>query len=115
MATMQDVVDLARNPALQDSDAFDADRRWPDADLLRFATHAIQNGLSLRPDLFVGSFLTLPSITLTLGSTFPLPDNYMQPIADYVVFRAMSGDAEHVNDGTAVMFAQIFAAEMGVL
>jgi hypothetical protein len=105
MATMQAVVDKAREP-LNDDDATDANRRWPDATLLNHAIHGLLNAYRNRYDLFIGA--SAPSLALTLGSTFPLPDEYIQPLADFVTARAHGRDDETSNPGRAAAYLQLF-------
>jgi hypothetical protein len=107
VATLQTVVDLARKP-LNDDDATDANRRWPDATLLNAAVHGLLNAYRTRYDLFVGG--TAPSISLALGSTFPLPDEFIQPLADFVTARAHGRDDESSDAGRAAAYLQLFGA-----
>jgi hypothetical protein len=104
--TYQSVVDLARIP-LNDSDAV----RYPDVDLLSYANHGVLAVTKRRPDLFVGNYANLPTGEALLGDTFPLPAEYVQTLADYVVARAELADDEHTNSGRAAAFAQLFGAE----
>lgn len=83
MATMQDVVNLARID-LNDEDKV----RYLDAVLLKFLSNFIQESIKLRPDLFISSIFRLPSYNLTITDIFPLPDRYIRSCADYVIARA---------------------------
>lgn len=104
--TYQSVIDLARIPLN------DADRaRYSDATLLSFANHGMLALTKRRPDLFIGSFSSLPNGEKVLGDAFPLPAGYVQTIADYVTARAEMTDDEHVNSGRAAAFAQLFGTE----
>jgi hypothetical protein len=104
--TYQSVIDLARIP-LNDADK----ARYSDADLLSYANHGLLTLLKRRPDLFVGSYSSLPDGEKALTDSFPLPVQYVQTIADYVTGRAEMSDDEHVNSGRAAAFAQLFGAE----
>lgn len=104
MATLQTVVDLAREP-LNDADK----DRYTDAQLLVHAIHGLLTAYRNRYDLFMGGG-TIPTLAMTLASTFPLPDEYLQVIADYVTARAESRDDEHVNSGRMAGFATVFSA-----
>lgn len=104
--TYQSVIDLARIP-LNDADK----TRYSDADLLAYANHGMLALVKRRPDLFIGSYTSLPDGQKTLTDSFPLSVQYVQTVADYVVSRAETSDDEHVNTGRAALFAQLFGAE----
>lgn len=106
MATYQDVVDLARVP-LNDSDK----ARYSDSDMLSYANYGILTMLKRRPDLFIGSFSSLPTATATLVDLFPLSAAYIQPLADYVTARAEMMDDEHVDSGRTALLIQLFSAD----
>lgn len=102
---MQTVVDLARLP-LNDNDPDDAQRRAPDADLLKYAIHGLLHTYRNRFDLWIG--LTAPTTALALGDPFPLPDWCIEPLADYVTARAESVDDEFVAGNRAAAFYAMF-------
>ena len=107
MATLQDVVTLARLPIVDK-----AGKHWDDVvDLLPNAIHGLLNAYRKRSDLFVGG-VTKPTLAMTLASTFPLPDEYVQPLAEYVTARAQGYDDEHVNSGKFQAGLQMFTAEV---
>jgi len=81
--SMQAVVNLARLD-LNDDDKV----RYPDSKLLPFVNNFIQEAVKNRPDLFLGSFLSLPDDNLKLVDTFPLPNKYKRACADFVIARS---------------------------
>lgn len=106
MATydMQGIVDLARLP-IEDADK----DRYTDATLLLYAQNGLQFVLDNRPDLFFGSFTSLPDFdALILGDPFPLDDKYAQPIADYIISRVSGHDADHVVSGRVKLYYDSF-------
>jgi len=104
--TYQSVVDLARIP-LNDSDK----TRYPDADLLDYANHGMMVLVKRRPDLFIGSYASLPTGEAALTDSFPLEPEYVQTLADYVTARGEMADDEHVNSGRAELYVKLFGAE----
>jgi len=108
--TLQDIVDRARDP-LNDDDAIDANRRWPDATLLRHAKSALQTLRMKRPDLFFGTIATFSAESLALGSTYPLPEEYAPPVIDWVTARANTKDDESVSSGAAAAFFSLAQGE----
>lgn len=88
MATMQNLVDLARAP-LNDDDKV----TWSDAELLGYANTALKVLLAKRPDLFLGQF-SAPPVEKALVDTFPLDDRVYPVVADYVTGKAQFKDAE---------------------
>jgi len=107
--TMQNIVDGARFP-LNDSDASDANRRWPDPELLGYARDGIKLLRNKRPDLFFGALETEFS-ALALGSTFPLPEDYATALQDYTTARAHFKDEEAAVEGAASSFFALFTSE----
>lgn len=106
MATMQDVVDLARidlNDAGKDAVS--------DPQLLAHANAAIREAYQLRPDLRLGAYATAVTDKI-LGDTFPLPDEYRRAVADYVIGRASAVDAEHVESGRVPSYVQSFTMQL---
>lgn len=109
--TMQDIVDRARIP-LNDADAIDANRRYPDAELLKHAKGGLQLLQFKRPDLFFGKpIATFSAEGLALASTFPLPEQFAPALQDWVTARAQTKDDEAVNEGSAAAFYGLFASE----
>jgi len=106
MATMQDVIDAARVPLNDDSKV-----AWTDVELLGFANKAIHLLKARRPDLFFGSYTALPG-NLAVGATFPLEDQHMPAVQDYVTARAQFKDTEEAVKGAATAFYQLFDASI---
>ena len=102
MSTLQDVIDLARIP-LNDLGGV----RYSSEDLLRYANAGIRRAYQVRPDLRLGSFST-PITDKALTDVFPMPGEYLQAIADYVVFRAETKDDEHVISERVTVFMNSF-------
>ncbi|MHB8727578.1 MAG: hypothetical protein ACYC9K_00910 [Sulfuricaulis sp.] len=114
--TIQNICDIARSP-LNDA----GKDRYPDVDttsngqlntgLLTYVQSALQQLRLKRPDLFVGQFLALPTIA-NLADTFPLPDEYVQIVANYVTFMAESRDDEFSNSERATMMLNLLQMEL---
>lgn len=100
---MQDIVDRARIP-LNDADAIDANRRNPDAELLKHAKGGLQIWRSKRPDLFFGAIASFTAEALQLGDPFPLPEQFAPALQDWVTARTQTKDDESVVAGSAVSF-----------
>lgn len=109
MATLQNVMDLARKP-LNDSPANPAERRYSDDDhLLPALKSGLLTAFRKRPDLYIGNFAAVATIqSMTASSTFPLPDEYIQPLADYVSARAELVDDEYTLTAKAEKFYNLF-------
>lgn len=107
MALLSDVIAIARVP-INDRDPVDANRRFSDEELLPILINGLLYLLRQRSDLFIGQFATPPSFAMTLGSTFPLPDDWIQILADWIVFRAEMTDDENVSGGRAQAFSVFF-------
>lgn len=107
MSTYQEVADLARLP-LNDVDKV----RFTDEVLHTYAVHGMQSIFKRRADLFVGQLATPPLITDLIGDAFPINDQYLQTLADWVVARASTHSDEHISTGRAKLFAEIFGGEM---
>lgn len=102
MALMQAVLDSARKP-LNDA----AKTRWPDADLLEYANEAVKILWRERPDLFFGSLSALPT-DKTVSEAFPIGEEYLSAVRDYVVARAETRDDEEALQARAALFFQLF-------
>lgn len=102
--TLQQVADLARQP-LEDDDKV----RYTDAVLLSYLKSALLLLRNRRPDLFYGTYTALTDISaMVIGDTFPLDDEYAQPVADYVTGRASTHDSDHVESGRVKQFFEMF-------
>ena len=108
--TMQNAVDRAR-VFLNDANATDANRRNPDAQLLQFANEWILIARRDRPDLFIGSYTTLPQ-ELALTDPFPTSSEFLLPCVDFIVARAEMEDDEYAVDSRAVLMEKLFEAGM---
>lgn len=107
---MQDIVDRARIP-LNDADPVDANRRDPDAVLLKHAKSGLQILRTKRPDLFFGAIATFSAEGLGPNDPFPLPEDLAPAVQDWITARAHAKDDEAVTQGTASAFFSLFAAE----
>lgn len=64
-----------------------AGRRWATADMEKMANDAVQEIITLRPDLIFGSIATgIP--TLASSDIVPLPDSYQNAINTYIKSQA---------------------------
>ena len=104
--TYQYVVDLARIP-LNDADK----TRYKDEILLKFANEGVLALVKRRPDLFIGSFSSLPTGSSTLADPLEVGDTYAQVVADWVTGRAEMTDDEHANSGRAELYVKLFGSE----
>ena len=107
--TLQTVVNLARIP-LNDSDPTDGNRRWPDATLLIHVNHGLLAMYRKRPDFWFDDWDNVPTGSLALTTPLPIPDEWIQPLADWVTARASTNDDEVVPQGRAAQFMAIFEA-----
>ena len=103
---MQQIIDRGRFP-LNDA----SKKRYADADLLNYANSAVFRAYELRPDLMFGtSYAGFTS--LALGGTFPLPDRFVQTVADYITGRAETRDDESVVSQRAVQLLGLYEQEL---
>lgn len=110
MATMQDALDLARID-LNDADALEANRRWPDAELLKHANGFVQLARFVRPDLFLGGYASPPT-ELAAGQGFPLDAMYLRGCADYIAARAHGKDTEEAIETKAAVLLKLALAQL---
>ena len=108
MATMQDVIDLARLD-LNDSDK----TRNTDVNMLKFANDGVAKVLVMRPDLNWGNYSTAYA-DLTTASSFPLPLEYRPGVANYVVMRCETADDAFANEQRAIQGLKLFLADIGL-
>ena len=101
--TMQQVVDGSRVP-LND----DGKDRWDDPTLFGYAVMALRRLRRERPDLFMPLATVTNLGALTLGSNFPLTEDLLEPVYDYIRARAESHDTEPVDATKAPVFFQLF-------
>lgn len=55
-----------------------------------------------------------PAAIAALSDAIPLSDDFVGPLADYVIGMSESKDAAHVNSGRAQVFMSAFAAKLGL-
>lgn len=102
--TMQQVVDQSRVPLNDDKKT-----RWSDDLLFDYARNALRRLRRERADLFIGSFAAPTDFTtLTLLSPFPLSEDLLEPVYDYIRARAETQDTEAVEDSKMPLFAALF-------
>ncbi|MDE2102202.1 MAG: hypothetical protein KGL39_33460 [Patescibacteria group bacterium] len=104
---VQDVLDKARY-ALND----DAKVRQTDTALLSYFNDAILRVRNRRPDQFVGQWSSLPG-NLIATNTFPLRDELVPAVADYIIGRAEAIDDEFVDDSRSAAFIAAFDKVIG--
>lgn len=102
MATMQDLIDVARKP-LNDADA----TTWGDAELFAYAKDGLRLLKGKRPDLFFGLADNVLD-TLVIGSTFPLDEFVVPAMTDYITARAQFKDDEYAVQGAAAPFYALY-------
>lgn len=105
---MQNVMDLARIDIADTSSA-----RYPDANLIRFANDAVAQVLVMRPDLNWGNYGTA-YVDLVATSSFPLPNEYRRPVADFVIMSTQKADDEFAVQAKAVQAFQLALKELGL-
>lgn len=105
--TMQKVVDKGREP-LND----DFKRRWSDPTLLDYAIDALLTLRSLRPDLFIGN-MSYDISALRVTDTFPVHDDFVPAVADYISGRAHMKDDDGASPGRVDTFLKLALARIG--
>ena len=108
MATMQDVLDLAR---LDLNDA--AKTRNLDSNMIQFANDGIAKAVVMRPDLNFGNYTTAYA-DLTTASSFPLPLEYRPAIANYIVMRCETADDPFAVEQRAIQGLKMFMSDLGL-
>lgn len=108
MATVQNLIDAVR-PIINDEDATDANRRYPDAQMLVGFNDGMKLIRQLRPDLWYGTLGTAYA-DLAVGATFPLSPEYELAIKRYLVHHAELKDDEYTLKGRAAAFLQSFTS-----
>ena len=79
--------------------------RYSSASMIRFINDAVLEARSIRPDLFVGAYLTaLPTVSVTTDP-IPLPNQFFTALVYYVAGRAELRDDEFAVDGRAMTLA----------
>lgn len=108
MALMQDVMNLARIDIADTSSA-----RYPDANLIRFANDAVAQVIVMRPDLNWGNYGT-PYVDLATTSTFPLPNEYRRPVADFIIASTQKADDEFAVQQKGIQAMALALKELGI-
>ena len=90
--------------------------RYSDSELVRYLNNSFAEMRRVRPDLFVGLFITqLPTFTVSqFSSSYPLPDMYYPATVSYMVAMSNMRDDQDVLSGRASSFLQLFTAQMGL-
>lgn len=112
--TLQSVVDLARAD-LNDQDATDANRRYPDAEITKHVNHALLTMFNVAPFIWHGKYNTtyIPNGERVLTDAWPVDPKWLRPCADFVVALAESKDDEAVITQRAEMMFKRGATVMG--
>jgi len=108
VTTYADVALIVRD-VLGDTAPSEMDRRMPDAELRRYMGSAMQTLFRNRQDLWVGRYTQVPAISPALTDDFPLPDMFVQSVADLAIALASSKDDESVNEGRVTVFGEKFS------
>lgn len=116
--SMQSVLDLARidlNDAkvVSGTSTVDTGCRNLDADLIKYANNGIARTLVIRPDLNFGNYAGTFA-DLTTASSFPLPLEYREPIADYIIMCAESSDDPFAVEQRAIQALKLYMAGLGL-
>ncbi len=99
--TVRHVIDSAKN-TLNDKNLV----YYPEPELLGYVVDALNTVKNMRPDLFVGRFNESFS-AITTASSLPLDDQFFRPVVDYVIARAETKDADHVESGRVELMARL--------
>ena len=81
--------------------------RYTAPEMLGFVRDALHEIKGIRPDAFLGRF-SVSIDALTAASVLPVDDQFFRPVADYVIFRCETKDAEHVDSGRATLMMKMF-------
>lgn len=111
--TYQTLIDEARE-LLQDTES---PYRYSDDILLNKLNRGLQELARVRPDAFWDTFATddivVPEVTIgTLGTTFPNPMQFYNPLVSWVVAWAEVLDDEFTVDGRADMLIKQFKTQV---
>lgn len=85
--------------------------RYPDADIIEAMNLAIMEARRLRPDLFLGRFNTLPSVSAA-GDAIDIEPMYRPAFTYYIVGRTQLRDAESTQDQRAAGLMNKFVSQM---
>lgn len=97
---------------LQDTDV---PYRYETTELYRYLNDSLAEMRRIRPDIFIGRFITeLPKFsTGDENKKYPLSDMFFPATVNYMVYMAEMREDQSVANGRAASFLQIFAAQMG--
>lgn len=98
VSTISDVLDLSRD-LLQDTAT---PYRYSDERLIRTLNSAMRETFRVRPDLFLDDSYVLTTYTISdLATTFPIEDQYFNPVVEFIVGFIELADDEFTLDGRA--------------
>lgn len=80
--------------------------------MIRFINDAIVEARSVRPDLFVGGYLSATPQVTVVGNAIPLPDQFFVSLVYYITGRAELRDDEFAVDGRAMTLAGAFKSKL---
>jgi hypothetical protein len=85
--------------------------RYPDADLIAALNIAVLEARRLRPELFIGRFNTLPTVS-TGADAFDIDPMYRPSFVYYIVGRVELRDSEDTKDARASALMNKFVAQL---
>ena len=90
--------------------------RYPLADIVRYFNESFAEMRRIRPDIFVGRYLTeLPTFTTSdLDMYYPISDMYFSASVDYIVYRIGVRDDQSINENRAEAFYKMFLQSLRV-
>lgn len=106
MATKMSVLVARARVPINDQATDEADRRYSDDDLLGYANDALRRLRKDRADLFLGQ-LTTAFVDKAATDNFPIDEDYMSAVVDYMVARAETRDDEEALESRARLFFEL--------
>ena len=85
--------------------------RYTAPEMLGFVRDGLNEIKRMRPDAFLGQYSVVIG-ALTADSTLPVGDQFFRPLADYVIARCETKDAEHVDSGRATLMLKLFVGAL---
>lgn len=82
--------------------------RYSSAELLGYVVDALNFVRNLRPDLFLGRF-GVAFEAVTAGDPLAIDSQFFRPIVDYVIARAETKDAAHIEAARVQLMAGLAA------
>lgn len=115
MLTVLDLARLDLNDAkiITSTSTDDTQCRHPDSELIRYANDGIVRATVIRPDLNYGNYSNA-YVDLTTASNFPLPIEYRDAIAQYVIGRAETGDDPFAVEQRAIQSLKLYMQGLGL-